>query len=135
MRNSNSLRKYQEEDRKFILRRFRSQSTITEGKRQDPKLTKMLPPPLDTTENVRLMQFVSRNLFIYSLSCLPWKTFIHKNNQKEISSIIYYIMFTPCQYIDLTWIHTVHPYLKCNLSILRTQNHFHYTRIHLGSHN
>ena len=65
------MRKYQEEDRKFILRRFRSQSTITEGKRQDPKLTKMLPPPLDTTENVRLMQFVSRNLFIYSLSCLP----------------------------------------------------------------
>ena len=64
------MRKSQDEE-KYTLRRFRSQSTITEGKRQDSKLTKMLPPPLDTTENVRLMQFVSRNLFIYSLSCLP----------------------------------------------------------------
>ena len=123
MRNSNSMRKYQEEDRKFILRRFRSQSTITEGKRQDPKLTKMLPPPLDTTENVRLMQFVSRNLFIYSLSCLPWITFIHKNNQKESSSIIGHIkiMFLLWSHLNT---HIVHIYLKCNLVKFEIPNWF-----------
>ena len=84
MRNSNSIRKSQGEDTLYILRRFRSQSTIAEGKRQDSKLTKMYPPQLDTTENVRLMQFVSRNLFIYSLSCLPWirDTFIHKQSEQ-----------------------------------------------------